>query len=57
MGRYSNKQLITEIQNGREEVLVYLAKKYFQTSRRILRTKGVRDSQTPDIFSRVLVNV
>ncbi len=57
MSRYNNKQLITEIQNGNEDVLVYLAKKYFQTARRILRVKGVKDSQTPDIFSDVLIKV
>ncbi len=55
MSRYNNKQLITEIQNGNEEVLVYLAKKYFQTARRTLRVKGVKDSETPDVFSMVLI--
>jgi DNA-directed RNA polymerase specialized sigma24 family protein len=57
MSRYSNKQLITEIQNGNEEVLVYLTKKYFQTARRILRMKGLKDSQTPDTFSNVLIKI
>jgi len=55
MSRYTNKQLITEIQNGNEEVLVYLASKYFRASSRMLRLKGVKDSSTPGIFSTVLV--
>ena len=57
MSRYNNKQLVTEIQNGNEQVLVYLARKYFQAARRILRMKGMGDSETPDVFSNVLVKV
>jgi DNA-directed RNA polymerase specialized sigma24 family protein len=57
MSRYSNKQLITEIQNGNEEVLVYLAGKYFQSARKILRLRGVKDASTPGIFSAVMIKV
>jgi DNA-directed RNA polymerase specialized sigma subunit len=57
MSRYNNKQLITEIQNGNETVLVYLAGKYFQLARRILRMKGIKDASSPGIFSTVLVKV
>ncbi len=57
MSRYNNKQLITEIQNGNEESLVYLADKYFQSARRVMRLKGIKDTDTPDIFSTVLVKV
>jgi DNA-directed RNA polymerase specialized sigma24 family protein len=55
MSLYNNKQLITEIQNGNEQVLVYLAKKYFHSARRVLRVKGIKDAQTPAIFSTVLI--
>lgn len=57
MSRYNNKQLITEIQNGNEDVLAYLAGKYFPHARRVLRIKGVKDSSTPGIFSTVLIKV
>jgi hypothetical protein len=57
MRRYNNKELITEIQNGNEQVLVYLAKKYFHPARRALRLKGIKDSETPEFFSSVLIKV
>ena len=57
MSRYSNKELITEIRNGNEDVLVYLAGKYFRHAGRIMRMKGIKDSSTPGIFSTVLVKV
>lgn len=53
----SNQELITSLQNGQEETLFYLNKKYFQTSRRWLRRKGVPDSSTPQVFSKVLVRI
>ncbi len=57
MSKYHNKELITEIQNGNEDVLVYLAGKYFQQAGRVMRMKGIKDSSTPGIFSTVLVKV
>lgn len=57
MGRYSNQEIITSIQNGEEDVLFYLTGKYFQSSRRWLRRKGVKDSETPSVFSNILLNV
>ena len=57
MSRFNNKQLIAGIQNGKDEVIVYLAEKYFPYTRKLLRTKGVRDSRTPEFFSLVLVKV
>ena len=55
MSRFNNKQLITGIQNGNEDVFVYLAEKYFPLARRMLRMKGLKDSSTPEFFSTVLV--
>jgi len=55
--RYSEGEIISEINNGNREVLVYLARKYFPSSRRLLRIRGFHDEQTPGIFSDVLVNV
>lgn len=57
MSRFNNKQLIAGIQNGKDEVIVYLAEKYFPYTRKLLRTKGVMDSMTPEFFSLVLVKV
>ena len=57
MSRYSNQQIFNAILNGEEEVLFYLTKKYFESSRRWLRRNGCRDSDTPAIFSNVLVSV
>jgi hypothetical protein len=57
MPSYSNKQLFLSIQNGEEEIMFYLTKKYYQTSRRWLRREGCIDSDTPIIFSTVLVNI
>lgn len=57
MARYSNQEIITLIQNGDEDVLFYLTGKYFQSSRRWLRRQGVLDSDTPSVFSTVLLKV
>jgi len=57
MSRYSNKELIAEIQNGNEEILVYLTGKYFSQVRRILRMRGWKDSLSPEIFATVLIRV
>ena len=57
MASFSNQQLINSIQNGEEETLFYLAKKYFNSARRLLRRNGCRDSDTPAIFSKVLIKV
>jgi len=55
--RYSKSEIIPEITNGNREVLVYLARKYFPSARRLLRIRGFRDEQTPGIFSDVLISV
>ncbi len=57
MSRFNNKQLITGIQNGNEDVLVYIAEKYFPQARRVLRMKGFNDSSAPEFFSTVMVKV
>jgi hypothetical protein len=53
--RYSEGEIISEINNGNRDILVYLARKYFPSSRRLLRIKGFDDDQTPGIFADVLV--
>jgi hypothetical protein len=55
--RYSKHEILSEINNGNEEVLVYLSHKYFPVARRLLRIRGFRDEQTPDIFSDILAGV
>jgi len=57
MAHYSNKALIPEIQNGNEDVLVYLSGKYFAQSRHLVRLKGLSEDRAPGIFSTVLVRV
>lgn len=54
MKRYSKREILREIINGNEEILVYLTRKYFSASRRLLRIRGFRDELTPEIFSEVL---
>jgi DNA-directed RNA polymerase specialized sigma24 family protein len=53
----TNQELITSLQNGQEETLFYLNRKYFQSARRWLRRKGMPDSSTPEIFAKVLVRI
>lgn len=57
MARYSNQQIFNHILNGEEEILFYLTKKYYNSSRRWLHRNGCIDSDTPAIFSKVLINV
>lgn len=57
MKRYTKHEILTEIKNGNEEVLVFISGKYFSTVRRMLRVRGIRDEQTPDIFADVLAKV
>ncbi|MBP6334577.1 MAG: hypothetical protein KA444_03820 [Bacteroidia bacterium] len=57
MARYSNPEIISDIQNGKEEVLFYVSQKFFQPARRWLRRKGVPDDKTPQIFISVLVTL
>jgi flagellar biosynthesis/type III secretory pathway chaperone len=54
MSRFNNRQIIDGIQNGNEEILVYLIERYFQQLRRYLRMKGVQDTLTPVFFSNAL---
>jgi hypothetical protein len=55
MASYSNKEIIDLLQNGNEEVLFYLSKKLFPPSRKLIRRIGFSDTQTPFIFSKVLI--
>jgi hypothetical protein len=55
--RVNKKEIISEIKFNNEGVLPVLAKKYFPASRRIIRINGLRDSETPEVFSKVLAHV
>ncbi len=55
MAKLSNKEIISGMKNGSREVLFYLSGRYFQSSRRWLRTKGIRDSDTPSLFSDAVI--
>lgn len=57
MARLTNQQIITSLQNGDETILFYLSKRYYESARKLLRSNGCRDKDTPGIFSRILVNV
>lgn len=57
MGRLRNSEVISAIQNGNEEILFSLSRLYFQSARRWLRQRGVADSDTPSVFSTVLLTV
>ena len=57
MSKYTNPEIISDIQNGKEEVLFYVSRKFFQPSRRWLRRKGVPDDKTPQIFVTVLLQL
>lgn len=57
MSRYTAEEIRSGLKNGSRDVLFYLARRYFQTSRRWLRTKGFRDADTPMIFSDALVRL
>src|SRR5436190_6760144 len=57
MKRYTNREIIDEIQNGKDDVLFYLSKRFFHTSRRWLIRNGCSDANTPDVFSNALVEV
>ena len=57
MKRFSKKNIIDEIQNGNEEVLGRLSQKHFPSIRRLLRIRGIRDSETPQVFSHILATV
>lgn len=57
LSRKSNDEIIASLRNGEEESLYDLSKKYFQSSRRWLRRKGISDSATPGIFAKVMVKV
>ncbi len=53
----TNDELILSIKNGEEKALPVLKKKYFESSRRWMRRNGIKDSQTPNLFSKVIVSV
>lgn len=53
----ANEDLILSIKNGEEKALLILKKKYFESSRRWMRRNGIKDSQTPKLFSKIIVSV
>lgn len=57
MTQRNNDEMISSIKNGDEKVLDLLAKKFFQSSRKYLRQKGIKDSETPAAFAHILVNL
>ncbi|MBK7910131.1 hypothetical protein [Candidatus Pollutiaquabacter sp.] len=50
----SDDAVIRNIRNGSNEPLFDIARRFFSTARRLLRTRGVKDSETPRVFSGVL---
>ncbi|MEY4594891.1 MAG: hypothetical protein RIQ47_1301 [Bacteroidota bacterium] len=57
MARFSDKEILRGLKNGSAEVLFYLSDRFFQSSRRWLRTKGIRDADTPSLFSDALIRL
>lgn len=55
--RRKNSDIIASIQNGDEAVLFLLTRKYYQSARKWLRRKGIPDTETPRVFSKVLLRV
>lgn len=57
MARFSDKEVLQGLKNGSTEILFYLSKRFFQSSRRWLRTKGIRDTDTPGLFADALIRM
>jgi hypothetical protein len=57
MRKMNNQQVIASIQNGDENVIFFLTKKYYEQAGKILRRKGCPDRETPVVFSGILVGV
>ncbi len=57
MKKIRNSDIISAIQNGNEDIMFFLVKKYYQSARRWLRRKGVADRETPAAFSKVLLTI
>jgi hypothetical protein len=57
MARYSNQEIFNALQNGEDAILLYLTEKYYQSARRMLRRSGFRDSDTPTVFSNVIIKI
>lgn len=57
MSRIKEQSVIDELKNGSTDILLYLTQQYFQSSRRWLRSKGVRDADTPQLFSKAVINL
>jgi DNA-directed RNA polymerase specialized sigma24 family protein len=55
--RINKKEIISEIKLNNEAVLTVLAKKYFPSARRIIRMNGLKDRETPEVFSEVLAHI
>lgn len=46
--------VIRAIRNGSNDPLFDIARRFFSTARRLLRSRGIRDSDTPRVFSGLL---
>ncbi|MCC7232625.1 MAG: sigma-70 family RNA polymerase sigma factor [Bacteroidia bacterium] len=57
MRKNSNREIIIALQNGENSVLLGLGKKYFPEARSVLRRRGIRDKDTPQLFAGILVQV
>jgi DNA-directed RNA polymerase specialized sigma24 family protein len=57
MNSNKNRKLVDEIKNGSDDVLVYLAANYFKAAQKVIRSRGFRDSASPEIFTDVLIKV
>lgn len=55
MARFTHKEILNGLRSGSKEVLSHLTKRYYQSSRRWLRTKGIRDADTPAFFAGALL--
>ena len=57
MAKFSDKEVLQGLKNGSTEVLLYLTKRFYQSSRRWLRTKGIRDTDTPGLFTDAIIRM
>lgn len=57
MPRLAKRSIVDSINNGDEQVLLYISRKYYPSARKWLRRNGCRDIDTPAIFSRVVLKV
>lgn len=57
MARFTDKDILYGLKNGSKEVLFYLSGRFYQSSRRWMRSKGIRDADTPALFSEALLRM